>query len=228
MYASDVVTSPRENAEWTLIERYVGTALEIDLISAAQDFLVKYPEVARVLRHLKMPAEAAAERVFALYRRHARDICQTLVRLVSTEAEAIVHQRYPANCLLSLAAGRSHISSAITAPPAVSTPAPVLFTEGPPIADRNTFSVIHQGKSCVLRNTKEFALFERLLKKPGNYLSVATLADDVWKENQTQKNTIQRAASSLRRKLRAEGLDQLDIDGTTNKDHYTLRILSQN
>lgn len=226
MYASDVVTSPREHAELTLIERYIGTALEIDRISSATDFLMKYPEVSRVLRHIRMPAEAAAERVFGLYRRHARDICQTLIGLVSSEAAAIVHKIYPANCLLSLAAGRSPLSSPLTAQPAVSVPVHKPSSDGPPVADRNTFAVCHLGKSCVLRNTKEFALFERLLRRPGNYVSTATLAEDVWKDDRTEKNTIQRAASSLRRKLRAQGLDQLDIDGTTNKDHYALRILS--
>lgn len=96
-----------------------------------------------------------------------------------------------------------------------------------PIVDRDTFTVRYNGRICELRNTKEFALFERINRRPGQYFSIDTLIQDVWNDELTEKNTIHRTVSSLRSKLRAAGFDEVEIDGKTNRGHYALKILPQ-
>lgn len=220
MYASDVVTGPRENTELTMIERYIGTALEIDHISSAAAFLVRFPEAARALRHVQMSSEAAAEKVFDLYRRHARDICQTLAELVKNDAEALVHRRHPPNCLLSVAVGHDSTHRFNAQGVATSGARGQTNAVGKPMADSDTFSVRFDGKECELGNTREFALFARLIRSPGIYLSTQTLSDDVWGSEGAQKNTIQRTISNLRRKLSKQGM-RIAIDGR-NKGHYKI------
>lgn len=222
MYASDVVTGPRENADLTMIERYVGTALEVDRMSTATEFLVKFPEVSRVLRHLGLPSNDAAEQVFALYRRHARDICRTMADLVAEKAEDVVHQTHPANCLLSIAIGRNPAGTASSVESAMSSSGRG-ECDKTPVADREKFSVRYKGMECVLGHTREFLLVERLMRRVGIYVSIGTLSDDVWGDDGVQKNTIQRTASNLRRKLRESGLEAIGIDGS-NKGHYGITV----
>ena len=47
------------------------------------------------------------------------------------------------------------------------------------------------------------------------------LIDEVWRDEETEKNTVQRTVSSLRTMLREAGMGDLVIDGD-NKDHYAL------
>jgi DNA-binding response OmpR family regulator len=74
---------------------------------------------------------------------------------------------------------------------------------------------------CFLGNTIEFHLLARLNHRPGRYVSINTLRDDVWHEDDTAKNTIQRTISNLRRKLGDAGISEVVIDGS-QKDHYRL------
>ena len=93
-----------------------------------------------------------------------------------------------------------------------------------PTVDQDTFSVEFNGCRCELRNTKEFWLFERINRRPGQYFPNATLIQDVWNDEHTEKNTIQRTISNLRRKLRDAGIEGIEIDGTTNRGHYALKL----
>jgi hypothetical protein len=114
--------------------------------------------------------------------------------------------------------GDSHLlpNSVGTADPAVSIATPII--------DKNTFTVLHAGKSCELRNTKEFAIFERLHRRIGQYFSVDTLVADVWRDELIEKNTVQKTIGRLRRKLQEAGCDQIEIDGTTNAGHYAMKL----
>ena len=116
MYAADVVTGPREEADLTMIERYFGTCVEIDRLAigneseqnkAVSDFLAKFPETARVLRFLGKPAQEGAKDIFAMLRRHARDVCKTFETIVSEQSALVIRKDYPVNCLLGIAVGRS-------------------------------------------------------------------------------------------------------------------------
>lgn len=221
MYASDVITGAREGADLTMIERYVGTVLEIDRLTTSTSFMTRFPEAARLIRHLGMAANDAAEATFDLYRRHAREICHTLAKIVSVDAAAVVKQGHPANCLLSVAVGRQAGAAQPSVLPASSQPPAT--ADGQLKVDRDTFTVHYNGKACELRNTREFHLLERLNRRPGIFVSNSVLAADVWNDDQVEKNTIQRTVSNLRRRLKESGIDGIDLDGTTNKDHYALK-----
>lgn len=223
MYASNVITDAREGEDLQLLERYYGTALEINRISSPESFLSRFGEVARVLSHLRMKSDKAAEAVFNLYRRHARDICDTMASAVRREADAVVNHDYPPTCLLSIAVGRhtsdasSHSAQEKIDPQSNGGDAGFYLNPG-------TFTFYCDGKPCELRNTREYWLLERLLRSPRRYLSNRLLAQEVWNDEHTQKNTIQRTFSNLRRRLKESGIERFTFDGKTNKDHYALQF----
>lgn len=106
--------------------------------------------------------------------------------------------------------------------PAADEDEPLGQEQAKPVVDGDTFSVSYRGKSCQLRNTKEFALFERLNRRPGQYFSNDTLIQDVWGDALVERNTVQRTVSNLRQKLSEAGFEGIEIDGTTNRGHYAL------
>ncbi len=220
MYASDVVVGEREEADLTMIERYLGTCIELDGMGRPENFVAAYPEIARVLRHLKMPTEQAANEVFNLFKRHARDIRHTLQNIVIKSSESVIRKDYPPNCLLGIAVGRAPAS--IDAVKSAESTVPPPSVNGSVVFDDGSFSVIYKGKSCELRNTKEYALLKRICKRPGTYVSVDEIRASVWQDENTEKNTIQRAISNLRRKLKSQGFEHLVIDGSKNRNHYAI------
>ena len=220
MYASDVVVGEREEADLTMIERYLGTCIELDGMGRPENFVAAYPEIARVLRHLKMPTEQAANEVFNLFKRHARDIRHTLQSIVIKSSESVIRKDYPPNCLLGIAVGRAPASIDTAKSAASVVPSP--SANGSVVFDDGSFSVIYRGKSCELRNTKEYALLKRICKRPGTYVSVDEIRASVWQDEDTEKNTIQRAISNLRRKLKSQGFEHLVIDGSKNRNHYAI------
>jgi hypothetical protein len=217
-YASDVLTGPREGTDLAFVEGYYASAVRTDGLPDAAAFLAYYPEVARVLRYLDVPAAAAGEQVFRLHQRHAKEVCDVMARVFRHESYNIARWQHPPNCLLSIALGRS-VQAAPAAPngPIAAPPrsrSPIEFPAG-------TFELRVNGKPCDLGNTKEYALAVRLARALGRYLSVGTLREDVWDDFKTEKNTIQRTVSNLRKKLREAGITDLVIDGR-QYDHYRL------
>lgn len=220
MYASDIVTGPREDQDWTMIERYVGTVREIHQLQNPNEFLTRFPEASRVAFHLRVPAAQAVTQVFHLYQHHADDLTKLFERLIRDNSRVIASKIHPPNCLLSILSG-----------PATATnlPSTVIAKSRCPrgqfAVDRDQFCARYNGKECSLRNTKEFALLVRLNASRGRYLSIRTLAEDVWQNDNVEKNTIQRTISNLRRKLKEAFVGLIKIDGT-NRDHYSLLIAS--
>jgi hypothetical protein len=219
MYQSDVLTGPCDGAELTLVERYIGTARRIDRMQNLGEFVMTFTEVSRLLLQLDEPAPRAAELVFNLYRNHSRQIIQALAGVIGRESEEVVRWKYPANCLLSVACGR-------TAPSEDPRPGP----QAPPKEDQapsrlqldqETFEAWFGQKSVFLGNTVEFLLLERLNRRPGVFVSVGVLQADVWHDRVVEKNTVQRTVSNVRRKLREAGITEIEIDGS-QKDHYQI------
>jgi DNA-binding response OmpR family regulator len=62
---------------------------------------------------------------------------------------------------------------------------------------------------------------DRLNRRPGRYVSLDALRQDVWGDRDTAKNTIQRTITNLRRKLREASLTGVLLDGN-EKGHYRL------
>jgi 7-cyano-7-deazaguanine synthase in queuosine biosynthesis len=222
-YTSDVLTGPREGADLTLVERYVGSARRVEAIKDGLAFATRYGEVARVLRHVGLPPRDAAEEVFRLYRRHASQVCQAVARAVQLHADSIARCTYPPNSLLGAVLGR-----AAPRPPAIDAGR----VEGAPEQgqgraglelDDETFEARVAGKSCFLGNTFEYWVLARLNQQAGVFVPVNALRDDVWGGTQVEKNTVQRTISNVRRNLRQAGITEVVIDGS-QAGHYCLRL----
>ena len=90
--------------------------------------------------------------------------------------------------------------------------------------DPATFTIRLDGRSCVLRNTKEFAFFAALARRPGTYVAVDVLLDEVWNGEIRSTSAVKSVASSLRKLLMEAGLHEVTIDGRTNRHHYALIV----
>jgi DNA-binding response OmpR family regulator len=220
IYETDVLTGPREGAELTLLERYVGTALSIDQMQNPTEFVTAFPEVARVVRHLSAPADRAAELVFDLYRRHARRTCHVLSGVVRDASEAIVRRDYPSNSLLGIVCGRTSASSLVPDDAQEASKQSRRANRRLVLNDEQ-FEARYAGKTCILGYNYEYLLLAWLNRRPDTYVSVNALREDVWRCAMTEKNTIQRTVSNLRRRLREAGLAGVIIDGT-QPGHYRL------
>lgn len=92
------------------------------------------------------------------------------------------------------------------------------------VIDRDTFTAWYNGEKCFLGNTIPFKVLVRLNQRPGTFVRIASLIDDVWGDVDTEDATVQRTVSSLRKKLKDAFGEQVTIDGE-QQDHYRL-ILS--
>jgi hypothetical protein len=221
-YHSDVVTAPIDGGDLILAERYVGHLLQADDVPNAVAFLARYPEVARVLRHVDESPAWAAERAFDLYRRHARAVRDGLGEAARQAADPVAWRGVPVNSLFGIAFGRpGHhaVASGTASSCRESRPSP--SSSHQLVLDKETFEARWGKRSCFLGNTIEFRLLERLNRRPGLYLCLDALRASVWAEEHTAKNTIQRTICNLRRKILDAGLVGVLIDGG-QKHHYRL------
>jgi hypothetical protein len=91
------------------------------------------------------------------------------------------------------------------------------------IIDFSTFSVRWRGMECPLGNTKPFQVLVRLAKRPGKFVAVRALTDDVWGVDTPEKNTVQKTVGTLRKKLEDAGMGDLILPET---DNYALSVPS--
>jgi 7-cyano-7-deazaguanine synthase in queuosine biosynthesis len=220
-YESDVVTGARTGPDLTWVERYHGIAVAAEKLTEPQQLLIAHPEVARVLRHTKLPAARAAELALDLHRRHARDVCQVLVTVLHQQAENIVYRRSLPNSMLGVAFPQGDRGP--TPPALEEAPAARNAPDRELVLDADKFEVRWAGKACFLGNTLEFRLLVRLRQRPGAFVSVNSLRLDVWRDDHTEKYTIQRTVSNLRRRLAGAGMGQIHLDGS-QRDHYQLVV----
>jgi 7-cyano-7-deazaguanine synthase in queuosine biosynthesis/DNA-binding winged helix-turn-helix (wHTH) protein len=221
-YASDVLTGPRDGADLVLVERYYGTALRIERIMDTAAFVSEFPEVSDAVRYLNLTPSEAARKVYDLARRHASAVCEVLGGAVAEYSDQVVRRAFPGNSLLGVASGRSPRRERESRPVAVPTNS---TTDGANqlVIDPERFEARLGSKVCPLGNTYEFALLNRLNGSRGRYVEYDHLRDDVWGDIETEKNTIQRTVSNLRRKLREAGMTAVVIDGK-QKGHYRLEV----
>ena len=91
-----------------------------------------------------------------------------------------------------------------------------------PIADQSTLSVAWDGRHCYLGRTLLLRFFERLARRPNQYITYERLLQDVW-EGPRSNEAIRSVVRDLRRKLRGAGMGDLAdaIDGS-NRECYGL------
>jgi DNA-binding response OmpR family regulator len=91
-----------------------------------------------------------------------------------------------------------------------------------PIVDHALLSIVYRGKSCFLGNTLPLKLFERLVRRPNQYLSYGQLLNEIWAGTRTH-DAVRSVVKILRNKLRQAGMQDLAeaIDGSA-AGHYGL------
>jgi len=93
-----------------------------------------------------------------------------------------------------------------------------------PVVDRTLLSIRWRGRSCFLGNTLPLKLFERLVRRPNQYVSYADLLNDVW-EGPRSFSAIRSVVKVLRQRLCAAEMPDLAaaIDGSVFQC-YGLRL----
>ena len=91
-----------------------------------------------------------------------------------------------------------------------------------PVADHSSLSVVWEGRRCYLGRTLLFRFFERLARRPNQYVTYERLLQDVW-DGPRSNEAIRSVVRDLRRKLKGAGMDDLAgaIDGS-NRECYGL------
>jgi 7-cyano-7-deazaguanine synthase in queuosine biosynthesis len=180
-YKVDLLTGERDQGPpRTMLAVYLETASQIACMDALR-FFSRYGEASRVLRHVNDPPEAAALKVFDLYRRHAQEVSQVVDEAVARLARAIRRRELPPSCLVRLVCD----ASGAGAPPS-SAPARLTFgagASGPENVFRRTGEVwqvrFAGGKEFFLRESKGAAYLHLLLSHPGASFSAADLVSRV-------------------------------------------------
>jgi DNA-binding winged helix-turn-helix (wHTH) protein len=229
MYASDVVIGAREGVELTMIESYVRTGKRLSEFTDATELFTAYPELGRALSFIDGNNDEVAARILDLHRRHGVGIMGALQELVRANAALVVGKDYPPNSLLGVVVGRSPDSVGARQSPTI--PASENGAKHPRpktelVIDEGEFKIEYGEATCVLGNTREFRFIKALNEERSKYKSHDWLARKVWDEDFVEKNTIQRVASNLRRRLREDGIVGVEVDGTTNRGHYSLKVAS--
>lgn len=75
------------------------------------------------------------------------------------------------------------------------------------------YTVRYEGKSCLLRNTKEFSFFAALARRPGVYAHVERLINVVWTAEKSSDSAIRTVASNLRKALMQARMNNMHMDG---------------
>lgn len=118
-YKTDIFTQSRDQGEdKILMAAYLERANQVDHLADANDFIGRYSEVSRVLRYLDSNPARAAQKVFELYKRHAREVIGALNTMIERNVTAITKRTLPGDCLLRTA----YESGSVISVPAVVVP----------------------------------------------------------------------------------------------------------
>lgn len=104
MYGVDLLTGPRPRGDArTMLESYVAMAKAIRDMSE-HSFFSTFGELHRVTREVRgTSVDTTAGRIFALYRRHATEVCDVITKGIETHAKDITEGALSPDSLLILA-----------------------------------------------------------------------------------------------------------------------------
>ncbi|MGZ7246551.1 hypothetical protein ACXWO4_10875, partial [Streptococcus pyogenes] len=63
-------------------------------------FIARFSEVSRVFRYLNGNPGSVAQKVYDLYKRHAKEVCEAMDTMVARNITAIRQRTLPGDCLL--------------------------------------------------------------------------------------------------------------------------------
>lgn len=220
MYAAGWTDPMQDDLERTMLERYVGTALQIREISDEHAFMQKFGEVARAMSGGPASAGTTLRNVFELHKRHANQVHAAMSRVIQNHASEIASRTVPSDSPLGVIGGnqlfgdRSPSEDSKGRRPSPGTQLRVC---------EDSLAVLHSGRACSFGNTLEFRLIRRLAKRPGNFFPYSTLLDDVWESRTVTKGAVQKIVSNVNRKLREAGIMDVRIEPPPGGGGYLLQ-----
>jgi hypothetical protein len=180
-YKVDLLNGPRKEGEpKAMLAAYVETANEINSMEAVE-FFGRFGETARAVRELGGDASESAEKVFELYKTHARHVVSVVDQAITKYAPAIRTRKLPPTCLVRLVCDstsmiKGALPSAPSEPPASNgweqPSSPYVFQKR-----GEAWEVRYAGgKFNILLPTKGAAYLHMLLSRPHSCLSAIELA----------------------------------------------------
>jgi 7-cyano-7-deazaguanine synthase in queuosine biosynthesis len=88
-----------------MVLAFVRSATRINQMADVA-FFANYGETSRIVGYFDEPADAVAERILDLHRRHAFGICRIFDQAISRHASALRQGNLPSDCLISLIVGQ--------------------------------------------------------------------------------------------------------------------------
>jgi len=120
-YRIEVLTGDRADGDRRVVlAAFLDAAQRVERVGSAAGLVARYGEAARVLRAVEGPAAATADRVFRLYRDHARDVARVLNEAAVRHIDQLRRRELPEGCTLRLVFD----SGAAVRPAAQPAPAP--------------------------------------------------------------------------------------------------------
>lgn len=106
-YKYDVFIQSRENEDHqaedkTMFAGYLERANQSHKIKDCVEFLVKYPEAARALEYLPGDPWQVADRIFAMYKRHSKEVNSVVETMLARHSKAIRQRTSSANSMIRI------------------------------------------------------------------------------------------------------------------------------
>ncbi len=201
-YRADLVTGERDDDGAGLLAGYVEQATELGAMSHPVQFFARYGEATRAVRDDADPPAVAAERIYALYRRHAEQVNGVVDRALRDHVADIRAGRLPRTCLVRLVSDHGQVVHLPTEP-----------------ADQLGDNVFRRrgeawqvrfagGEEFILLPAKGVSYLHHLLARPGTAVSATDLSPDTAPaEGAEDTQTDRQAVANYK-----ERLDELNAD----------------
>ena len=100
-YKADIFTQSRSKDEDKIMTAaYLERANQVREQDDITQFIARFSEVSRVFRYLNGNSGRVAQKVYDLYRRHAKEVCDAMDTMVGRNITAIRQRTLPGDCLL--------------------------------------------------------------------------------------------------------------------------------
>lgn len=210
----------KDGLDKILVESYVEVVNRIQKCDSATRFCSEFGEISRVVNLIPGLADDAAEAIYGLYTRHAKQIGDALDEQGRQAFTQLRLGELPGTCLLSmLGAGLRRDHSDKHPPTAPETAAESVGSNGL-VVDQSTFSVSWSGIGPIeIGNKKEFWFLQFLAAAPGKYHPVTDIAEKLGGD---ELDDLAPVKSRLVAVLKERGLDGLAALIKTQKGHYGL------
>jgi len=173
-YRHNLLTDPRDEGESRImLASYLETAQQVAEMDASA-FYSRYGEAVRAFPHIDLPVDAAAQRIFELYKRHGQQVMAAIESAGHAQMTAIRKRTLPESCTLRLVHDPNPNTAPASAPPIQVTTAPT----------QPSHQLIQEGQGWLLRFDGIDRRFElsvgmlyvrELIAQPRRRLTVAAL-----------------------------------------------------